>query len=337
MGADDRYSRQIRLGEVGEEGQQKLADSSVLVVGCGALGSMSANALARAGVGTIKIVDRDILELSNLQRQMLFEESHVGMAKAEVAAAALRRINSQIKVEYYTLDVTAQNVEDLVADVDVVIDGTDNFETRFLLNDVCLKHNIPWVYGGVVGTVGMIMTILSHNKGPCLQCFLPEPPAPGSLPTCDTQGVLGPAPMVIASLQATEALKLIVGHSRSPALIHLDLWTLSWNRFSVKKKDDCPACGQQRYDFLETRKTSWATSLCGRNAIQITPPTGKSISLKILADSLRHLGKVSRAGLLLNFEAGAHKLVIFPDGRAIVHGTTDASLARSLYSRYIGI
>jgi len=253
----ERYTRQVRLDLLGEEGQQRLLDSSVLVVGCGALGGNLANLLARAGVGRLRVVDRDVPELNNLQRQVLFDEQDVaqGLPKAEAAARKLRMINSTIKVDPHVADVTPANIEELMAGVDLVLDGTDNFETRYLINDACIKHNTPWIYGGVVGTSGMTLDIIPV-KGPCLRCLFPDPPPPGSLPTCETQGILGTAPALIAALQVTEAIKLLShGGEPSPDLLSIDLWTRSLRQVKVLRNENCPACGQGKLDFLSARQT----------------------------------------------------------------------------------
>lgn len=337
VSTDDRYARQVTLDELGEAGQQKLGASRILLVGCGALGSMMANMLVRAGIGFVRIVDRDILELNNLQRQVLFDERDVrsGMPKAEAAVRRLRLINSSVTVEGRVEDVTPRNVEGLIADVSLILDGTDNLETRYLLNDACIRHGKPWIYGGVIGTTGMTMNILPGD-GPCLRCLFPIPPPPGSLPTCETQGILGTAPAIIASIQVTEAIKLLIGAEPSRHLLSIDLWSRSFQQVKVLRDDDCPTCAHGQLDFLETRETAWVTTLCGRNAIQITPPRESPLPLERLAQSLRELGEVSYNGLLLRLSVEGYELVLFPDGRVLIRGTTDEALARTLYARYVG-
>jgi molybdopterin-synthase adenylyltransferase len=331
-----RYARQLALAELGREGQRRLMTGSVLIVGCGALGSHLAEALARAGVGRLRVVDRDVVELHNLQRQALFDEQDVAarLPKAEATARRLRRINSTITVDARVLDLNPRNVEELIADVEVVLDGSDNLETRYLLNDACVKHGRPWVYGGVIGAAGMMLT-LRPGAGPCLRCVFRDPPPPGSQPTCETVGVLGMAPAVIAALQAVEACKLLVAAPAATDLLHLDLWSGSWQRVAVHRDPACPACGHARFDYLSARETAWVTTLCGRNAIQIMPAREAAIDLDRLAAQLAPLGAVA-TGLLLQVNAEDCEMLVFPDGRVIIRGTTDPALARSLYARYIG-
>ena len=334
----ERYSRQVRLKQVGEAGQRRLAESRVLLVGCGALGSVLANTLVRAGIGDLLVVDRDLLELHNLQRQVLFDEQDVAQAlpKAEAAARRLRRINTSVRVNSKVQDVTAHNVEQLVAGAQLVLDGTDNLETRYLINDACVKAGTPWIYGGVIGTNGMTMNILPG--GPCLRCVFPTPPPAGSLPTCETAGVLGTAPALIASLQATEAIKIICG-TEPPArgLLSVDIWSRRFQQVEVLRDQGCPACVHGQYDFLKTRETAWVTSLCGRDAVQITPARPAEISLERLAQTLQGSGvTVSFNGFLLQAQIEGHELIIFPDGRVMIKGTTDEARARSLYNKYVG-
>ncbi len=335
---NDRYARQRVLPEIGSEGQEQLLNASIVVIGCGALGSVQTQLLARAGVGRIRIVDRDVLELNNLQRQVTFDEDDVaaGLPKAEAAMRKLRKINSSIEIEGLVEDVTPRNIEGLITDADLVLDGTDNIETRYLINDACVKHRKPWIYGGVIGTTGMTMPVLP-NEGPCIRCIFPESPPPGNLPTCDTVGVLNTTPAMVASIQVTEAIKLIVGNGvREYRLLNIDLWTGSYRFISVQKDEDCPCCVQGRYDFLEAKEVSWTTTLCGRNSVQISPSRAVTLSLDDLSKRLALAGKVSYNGLLLQFQVSDHELVIFPNGRTIVKGTTDEAVAKSLYAKYLG-
>jgi adenylyltransferase/sulfurtransferase len=333
----ERYARQTALREIGAEGQAKLAGSCVMVVGCGALGCAQAQLLARAGVGRLRIVDRDLLELSNLQRQTLFEEEDLasGLPKAEAAARRLRKINSEIEVEGLAADITARNIEPLLRDADLVLDATDNVETRYLLNDACVKLAKPWIYGGAVGCSGMLMAI-APGAGPCLRCLFSDPPPPGSLPTCDVSGVLNAAPAVIGALQVAEAIRLLVGEPPTGHLTSVELWPLSFRQIEVKRDAECACCGRGQYEFLEAMQTSTAASLCGRNAVQITPARACTLPLDSLARQLEKAGRVTRNGLLLRLSVGELELAIFPDGRAIVHGTSDPAVARSLYSRFVG-
>jgi molybdopterin/thiamine biosynthesis adenylyltransferase len=332
-----RYARQTRLPEIGMEGQRKLSQSSVLVVGCGALGSTLASTLVRAGIGLVRIVDRDVLELNNLQRQVLFDEDDVakGLPKAEAAVSKLRKINSSVGVEGHVTDVTPKNIESLMAEVSLVLDATDNFESRYVINDAAVKHGVPWIYGGVIGMTGMTMNVLP-GTGPCLRCVFPTAPPAGSFPTCETAGVLNTVPAVIASIQATEALKILSGDEPSLQMVYVDMWKQSFRQMAVSRDDNCPACGLYRFDFLSTEETAWTTTLCGRNAVQITPAEGVVLELEKLSGDLATMGEVSFNGSILRFVVNDHEMLLFPDGRAMINGTDDEKLARSLYARYVG-
>ena len=338
----ERYNRQTILPALGIEGQRKLLGSRVLLVGCGALGSASANLLVRAGVGHLTIVDRDYVEWSNLQRQVLFDEADVRdrIPKAAAAAAKLRRINSDVGVEEVVADFNATNAERLAAGADVIVDGLDNFETRYLLNDVAVKHAIPWVYGGVIATYGMTMTI-RPAVSPCLRCVFPEAPPPGAAPTCDTAGVIGPAVEMVAAFQATEVLKLIVGatDALNTSLLAMDIWNVSLDRIPLPDPDRaCPACGKREFPFLDHASLAHTTSLCGHDAVQVLPHVSQPLDLEELRARLTPVGETSANRFLLRFRPTGqdHELTIFSDGRAIVKGTTDSSQARSLYARYVG-
>ncbi|MBI5486175.1 MAG: ThiF family adenylyltransferase [Deltaproteobacteria bacterium] len=334
----ERYSRQILFEKIGEEGQEKLARGSALVVGCGALGAAAASLLVRAGVGAVRLVDRDVVEASNLHRQILFDEADAAarLPKAEAAARHLRAMNAACRIEAFTVDVTPRNVERLVAGVGVVVDGLDNFEARYLVNDACVSAGVPWVYGGVLGAVGVTMTILPGD-GPCLRCVFPEPPAPGTLPTCDTQGVIGPAPVAIGALEAVEACKVLMGSGEvRRELAYLDVWEGSLRTVRVARSPSCPACGERRFEFLSAKAHSTAAALCGRNSVQITPATEAAIPLERLAQELARAGSVSFNGFVLEFRAEGYELLLFPDGRAIVKGTSEADVARGVYARYVG-
>ncbi len=288
----ERYSRQILLSEIGREGQESLLSSTVAIIGCGALGTVIASSLVRAGVGRVKIVDRDYIELNNLQRQILFDEEDIAreLPKAVAAAERLRKVNSQVEIEPIVADVNPGNVEEIIGDVDLVLDGTDNFETRFLVNDACVKHSIPWVYGAVIVTYGMTMVIIPHRT-PCFRCFLAEMPAPGSTPTCDMAGVLGPAVNIVASLEVTEALKLLIGKEEAlhGQLIYVDAWTGTLERLELEKRDDlCPACDLGQFEFLEASVGSYLTSLCGREAVQVNVRgEARVLSLTWQSDSIQ--------------------------------------------------
>lgn len=338
----DRYIRQIRYPGLGVDGQRRLLASHALVCGCGALGSVLANTLARAGVGHLRIVDRDFLELNNLQRQVLYDEEDVaaGLPKAVAAAAKLRNINSQIDIEAIVADVDHTTIGRLLEGVDVIVDGTDNFETRFLLNDAAVRFGIPWVYGGCVGTEGQTMTILP-GETPCLRCLLQDAPPPGSTATCDTAGILAPIVNIIASLEASEAIKILSGHREaiSRALQVFELWD---NRVRQVKLDslretvNCPTCRQADFPWLEGRRGSHTVVLCGRNSVQLSYPDRHAVSLDALAKQLEGVGRVTRNRFLLRLEVDQFQITVFPDGRAIVAGTDDVTEARTIHARYIG-
>ncbi len=345
-GSDDprlaRYVRQWRYAPLGAGGQRKLLDSRVLLCGCGALGSVLANTLARAGVGFLRIVDRDFLELNNLQRQVLFDEADVaaGTPKAAAAVEKLRQINSEIEYEPIVADVDHTNLERLAADVDLLLDGTDNFETRFLLNDYSQKHRRPWVYGGCLGAEGQTLTILP-GETPCLRCLIAEPPPPGESPTCDTAGILSPIINVIASMQAAEAIKILSGNrdaiNRKWTII--SLWDNTIRQMDVSgllAAGGCATCRDGDYPWLSGQRGSHTAVLCGRNAVQLAPPQRQKLSLEQLETKLAGVGRVSRNSFLLRLEVGAHQLTVFPDGRAIIGGTDDIPTAKTLYARYIG-
>lgn len=337
----NRYSRQILLPEIGAAGQERLLSSAVAVVGCGALGSVIASTLVRAGVGRVRIIDRDYIELNNLQRQMLFDEEDIarGLPKAIAAAEKLRKVNSQVTVEPVVADVNPDNVERLIGDVALVLDGTDNFETRFLLNDACVKHNVPWVYGAVLATYGMTSVIMPQRT-PCFRCFLADVPPPGSTPTCDTAGVLGTAVNVVASLEVTEGLKILLGKTEAlcGGLLYVDVWAGTWERLEVGKRGEpCPACDERRFEFLESREGSYVTRLCGREVVQVNVRGGAQVSFADLARRLAAVGEVRFNDYMLRLRLDSYELTVFPDGRTIVKGTTDETIARALYARYIGL
>ncbi|MCI0475140.1 MAG: ThiF family adenylyltransferase [Anaerolineales bacterium] len=335
----ERYSRQTIFAPFGAAGQERLLAARVVIVGCGANGSVMANTLARAGVGALVIVDRDFVELKNLQRQILFDEDDVarGTPKAIAAAEKLRRANSSIQIDGVVTDVNAENIEDLIARATLVLDGTDNFETRFLINDACVKHSIPWIYAGAVASYGMTMTIVPRETA-CLRCVFTRAPAPGALPTCDTAGILPPIVNVIASIASAEAIKFIAGAgTRNAGIINVDLWDNSFESFALARRADCPACAQNQFEYLEgTRGGTMTAFLCGHNAIQINPGRGHTLDLASLASRLRQVGPVSINEYLLKLSIDNYELTIFPDARAIIQGTNDAAIARSVYAQYVG-
>ncbi len=336
----NRYFKQILLAEIGEEGQKRLNASSAVVVGCGALGSVISNSLVRFGVGRVTIVDRDFIEIDNLARQILFDEEDItrGLPKAISAAEKLRRINSEVTIEPVVADLTAANIEGIFKNADVVLDGTDNFETRFLINDACVKLGIPWIYAGVVATYGMVFSIVP-GETPCLQCFINELPAPGSAPTCDTVGVLGTAVNIVSSIEVTEALKILLGRREDliKKLIYIDAWYGTWKLLELKKGEkQCPVCDERQFAYLEQKKGTRLAGLCGQNAVQISPPALTGISFSDLASRLRPHGEVTYNDYMLRFTIPPHEFTVFPDGRTIIKGTTDESEAKILFAKYIG-
>ncbi|HIE23861.1 MAG TPA: NAD(P)H-binding protein [Candidatus Korarchaeota archaeon] len=334
----ERYSRQIVLPEMGSEGQKKLSESSVFIIGCGALGSAAAQLLTRAGIGKIRVVDRDFVELSNLQRQIIYDEGDVksGYPKAIVCAEKLRKINSSIEVEAIVDDVNPQNIEKLIEGFDLIIDGLDNFETRFLINDAALKQEIPWIYAAAISTHGMTMNIIPGETA-CLRDLIDTPPPPGSLPTCETAGILNSVPTAIASIEVTEAIKILLGKDfKKNEALFWDLWNGDILKIRVSRREDCPACVRGEYEFL-AGKGSKTVTLCGANAVQVRPDKRANLNLKSLGERLQRIGRVRLTPYVLYFDIDSYEISIFPDGRAIIKGTTDENIARSLYSKYIGI
>lgn len=336
----ERYSRQILFDGIGEVGQRRLLGSRACIIGCGALGTAQAEALARAGVGRLRIVDRDFVEASNLQRQTMFTErdARERLPKAVACARHIREINAGIEIESEIIDVNRSNIERLIEGSDVVLDGTDNFATRYLINDACVKHGTAWVYGAAVGSYGVTMTV-RPRVSPCLRCIFEEAPAAGSAPTCDTAGVIMPIISVVAAVQVTEALKLLTGRTEAlhRSLMQFDVWRNEWRRMSLKEPSaDCPACGLGRYETLEAEGGDYAAVLCGRDAVQISPARPVRIDLAALAERLRAVGQVTLNEYLLRFQAGAYELTVFQDARSIIRGTDDAATARTLYAKYVG-
>lgn len=337
----DRYSRQTRFPPLGPDGQAKLAAARVAVVGCGALGSVVAMTLARAGVGFLRLVDRDIPELSNLPRQVLFDEADVaaGLPKAVAAAGRLATINSQIAIEPVVADLSAANAADLLGGCDVIVDGSDNFEARFLVNEVACRRRVPWVHGGAIGAEGRVLAIVPGRTA-CLRCLIPEPPAAGSLPTCDTAGIIGPAAVVVGAVEAAEAIKLVVGapEAASNRLLVCDLWSNVWRTVDLAPlvAAGCPTCRAADYPWLEGRLGGRPTPLCGRDAVQV-PSAGGGVDLAAVAARLALVGTVvaNRWIVRADVEEGI-QLAVFADGRAIVTGTREEARARAIVSRYLG-
>ncbi|PFR45778.1 thiazole biosynthesis adenylyltransferase ThiF [Bacillus cereus] len=338
---NNRYSRQELFAPIGEEGQQKIREKHVLIIGAGALGSANAEMFVRAGVGTVTIVDRDYVDWSNLQRQQLYAESDVenNLPKAVAAKKRLEEINREVRVEALVQDVTAEELEELVTNVDVMIDATDNFETRFIVNDIAKKYSIPWVYGACVGSYGLSYTILP-SKTPCLSCLLQSIPLGGA--TCDTAGIISPAVSLVVSHQVTEALKLLVEDYESlrDGLVSFDVWKNEYSCMNVQKlrKHNCPSCGKNAlYPYLNKENTSKTAVLCGRNTVQIRPPHKGEMDFEQYKGLLE--GRVTDLNVnpyLLSFSVEEKRLVAFKDGRVLVHGTKDISEAKTIYHRYFG-
>ncbi|MBE4939983.1 thiazole biosynthesis adenylyltransferase ThiF [Bacillus thuringiensis] len=338
---NNRYSRQELFSPIGEEGQQKIREKHVLIIGAGALGSANAEMFVRAGVGKITIVDRDYVDWSNLQRQQLYAESDVknNLPKAIAAKKRLEEINSDVTIEALVQDVTAEELEELVTNVDVIIDATDNFETRFIVNDIAQKYSIPWIYGACVGSYGLSYTILP-SKTPCLSCLLQSIPLGGA--TCDTAGIISPAVSLVVSHQVTEALKLLVEDYESlrDGLVSFDMWKNEYSCMNVQKlrQHNCPSCGENAlYPYLNKANTSKTAVLCGRNTVQIRPPYKDEMNFEQYKELLE--GRVNDLNInlyLLSFSVEDKRLVAFKDGRVLVHGTKDISEAKTIYHRYFG-
>ncbi len=365
-----RHHRQMLLPGIGESGQAAIAATHVLVVGCGALGSVAIDQLARAGVGTLPLIDRDIVETTNLQRQTLYTERDVasGTPKAEAAARRVREIDSTRVVHPVVEHLGTENVIELLRGVDLVIDGLDNFPTRYLLNDACVREGVPWIYGGAVATGGLSMPVLPNRSSatsepstritwsaeeatPCLRCVFPEAPPPGSAPTCDTAGVLASAVSTVASHQVAQAIKLMVGAvaNLDRDLVSWDLWSNQHRRMTLAdaRRDDCPCCGARTFPYLEASSEEQAVTLCGRNAVQIVPGRGSGgsgLDLEALAGRLASHGTFTVAeGILRGRIHGVEgedgdpgELTLFYDGRAIVSGATEPEFARNIYARFVG-
>jgi adenylyltransferase/sulfurtransferase len=338
---DDRYSRQVRFAPIGETGQARIQASRVTLIGLGALGTVSADLLARAGVGFMRIIDRDFVELSNLQRQSLFDEDDVrnNLPKAIAAETRLKRINSGVRIEALVDDVNPANVEDFIGDADLVLDALDNFETRFVINDACHKASKPWIYTAAVGSYGLVMPVLP-GRTPCLRCLMGSLPAPGSSPTCETAGVIAPITHAIASIQVVEALKLLTGnmHEADVRLTSYEIWTHRFQRIDLGSKimSACAVCSEGRYEYLNGSPLRTIT-LCGRNAVQLIPGVKGDMDFVELAKSLAAFGQVHFNDFLLKCSSPPYEFTLFKDGRAIVKGTEEPGMARSIYSKFVGL
>ena len=343
--SDSRYRKQMLFRGIGTNGQERLLESSVLIVGCGALGCVAADAMTRAGVGHIRIVDRDFVELSNLQRQILFTEEDAALQtpKAIAAAERLRRVNSEIQIEPHVADVDCSNISAFAGGCQLILDGTDNFEVRYLINDVSLELGIPWIFTGCTGSHGQIMPIFP-GRSACLRCLMDSPPPHGSTETCDTAGVLGPAIGVVASLQAAIALRILAEGEATAVPLKMtvvDVWDGTFRQMDIselRNQTDCPACRRGERLWLSGTVRSGSTILCGRNAVQVMPSEKQRISIPELGRKLEISGEVTVNPFLVRVKLPESPLeiTVFPDGRAIIRGTEDPAVARSLYSRYIG-
>jgi adenylyltransferase/sulfurtransferase len=340
MKMQERYSRQILFDGIGPDGQERLNKSTVLIVGAGALGTAQTEMLSRAGVGKLRVVDRDFVESSNLQRQTMFTEKDAAdrIPKAIACRNHVAEINSDIEIEAIVADVNNSNVESLMRGVDIVLDGTDNFATRYLLNDACVKGDVPWVYGAAVGSYGVSMTIIPRET-PCLRCVFEEAPAPGMTPTCDTAGVIMPIIATVVSVQVSEAIKLITGQKEKlhRSLLQFDLWQNEWRRIKMSSPvTECPTCQKRLFDWLDAESREFAASLCGRNSVQIVPSNPTTLDFASLAARLGGVGETRFNEYLFRLTVGEHELTVFRDARAIIRGTDDVTTAKSIYARYIG-
>lgn len=333
----ERYSRQVLFGPIGAEGQERLQRAHVAVVGVGATGAAAAGLLARAGVGTLTLIDRDFVEESNLQRQVLFDEADARemRAKAEAARRKIEAFNGEVEVRARVADLTPGNIHELLREAEMVLDATDNFETRYLLNDYAVEQGKPWIYAAAVGAYAVTMNIVPGETA-CLACIFPEPPG-GAVETCDTAGILNTAVNLAASIEVTEAVKWLVGarDRMRRTLLSCDVWNNEWSEVAAgEPRADCPVCGER--DFVRLRGEGRPhITLCGRNSVQIHERS-RPLDLEAMEARLRPHGAVRRNELLLRFERGEHTITLFADGRAIIQGTTDAAVARSLYARFVG-
>lgn len=336
----ERYSRQMLLPGWGREGQLRLARRTAAVIGCGALGSHIAAHVVRAGVGRVILADRDFVEWHNLPRQALYseEDAAAGLPKAVAAARRLRLLNSQVAIEEHVVDVDAGTVEALISQADVVFDGADNFELRYLVNEACVKWGIPWVYGGVLGTYGLSAAIVP-GRTPCLRCLLGPMPLPGSVPTCETAGVLGAVVATVAALEVTEGFKILLDQPQAllGSLVMVDLWAGDLERARTQKSSEaCPVCDERHFPLLAAQQGSMAAVLCGRGAVQVTPRPAPALDLEEVALRLSSLGPVTVNEYLLRFSADGCEMTLFRDGRAIVKGAAGPAEAKAFYVRYVG-
>ena len=324
------------LPEIGTRGQQAFSEADVVIIGLGALGCVSADLLVRAGVGRVRLVDRDVVEMVNLQRQTLYSESDVDRPKAEAAAERLRRVNSSIRIDAVPRDVHSGTVTDIVEGASLVVDGTDNFETRFLLNEAALDRGMPFIYGGAIATYGMVLAIRSPDTA-CFRCFNPKALPPGSLPTCETAGIFNPVSAQVGALQAAEALRLLLGENPSGDLLVVDGWRPQIQRIHIARGTDCPACVGGDREYVGVRRTQVLASLCGSDTISLDPNHEDLIDLEGLRIRLEGLGQARRAAGVLVADVEGRRLTVFPDGRALIRGVRNESEARAVYAKYIGV
>lgn len=334
-----RYQRQIAVPQIGSAGQERLRAARVLVLGCGALGTVIAETLTRAGIGGLRLVDRDFVEWTNLQRQVLFTEADAATPtpKAIAASKYLQAINSEVTLEPVVAHAEARNIRELADGMDLILDGADNFALRYLVNDYAVAHHTPWIYGACLATEGRVMPIIPQQT-PCLRCLFPEPPEAGSHATCDTAGIIAPAVNVVASLQAALALRILIGEQPAATMLTVDVWR---QRFHTIALDEarlaaCPCCIRGEYPYLDGAVETLATALCGRNAVQVLPPAGARIDLAVLGKRLHAVGDVQVTSFLVRAAVEAYVLTVFRDGRAIVQGTEDEAAARVIYDRWVG-
>lgn len=333
---NDRYARLIRLSGVGKEGLEKLSQAKIALVGCGTLGGAYALNLVRMGVGLLRLIDRDIVEEHSLSAQILFDEEDVRqvLPKAVAAQRHLAGVNSNVKIEAHASELTHRTAHQLLGGVDLILDATDNFETRFLINDAALKLGIPWIYTGTVGFTGLSMAIVPE-KTACMRCLMDSPPEAGILPTCETAGVWGPAAQAIVAAALSEALRVLLGRRPEWNLGEMDFESGRWRKIKVARRSDCPACVKKDFAYLEGRIGSKATRLCGRDMVHLSPERETNVDLSALAERLSRSFKVKLSDYLLQLTVPEAEISIFPDGRSFVKGVSDPARARAIFNRYI--
>jgi len=334
----DRYLKQIAFHKLGKEKQAKLLKSKLAIIGLGALGTVSANLLCRAGIGYLRIVDRDYVELSNLQRQIIYNENDAleRLPKAIAAFQYLHKVNSEIDIDAHVTEVNSTNIEDLLNGIDLVLDATDNWEIRFLLNEACDKLKIPWIYGAAIGSEGITMNIIPGKENPCLKCLIPEVNSQLEQ-SCSTVGIMNMVTGIIASLQASEAIKLLIGsNSYRKELFTIDIWNNNSTYIKFEKKNDCPVCGKKNYEYLGKIPPSSVTSICGTNSYQIIPVKPLKISFSQIARRLEKIGVVKYNSYTLFFTDNKVEITLFTDGRAIINNAIDDYHAKSLFQEYLG-